>query len=66
MECTFIADALAKGRREGQEVGEQIGQQKGREEGEHTAKLLIAQNLLSTGMTKEQVAGITGLNLTDF
>ena len=50
VERTFIADALAKGRIEG----------------EYNAKLLIARNLLNSGMTKEQVASVTGLNLSDF
>ena len=58
---------LATGREEGREEGISIGLERGRatgrEEGAYQTKLETARNLLSMGLSPEQVAQGTGLSL---
>ena len=58
---------LATGREEGREEGISIGLERGRatgrEEGAYQTKLETARNLLSMGLSPEQVAQSTGLSL---
>ena len=57
-----LADRL---RQEGIELGIQKGRQEGRQEGERKEKIKIAKNLLSMGVSMEQVAKATQLSRTE-
>ncbi|ONI43695.1 hypothetical protein AN641_09275 [Candidatus Epulonipiscioides gigas] len=57
--------ALEEGKQEGKQKGLQEGLQKSIQEGEKQIKLIIAAQLLDQGMTKQEVAQITGIGLRD-
>jgi predicted transposase/invertase (TIGR01784 family) len=50
---------------EGIEIGVQQGEQKGRQDGIIEAKALIAKNMLSIGISIEQVATATELSIEE-
>ena len=60
-----IETAREKGLAEGLEKGLERGLKKGKEEGEHDAKIETAQNLLSMGLSVNQISKATGLSIKD-
>ncbi len=56
-ESAIYREILEEGRQEGLQKGRQEGLQEGRQEGIE----LVARNLLSIGMSPEQIAAATGL-----
>jgi predicted transposase/invertase (TIGR01784 family) len=59
------AEGKAEGKAEGLLEGETKGREAGRLEGEQKAKLEIARNLKTAGLTNEQIKTATGLTDTD-
>ena len=70
---TRIAEAKSEAREEGRKEGIAIGEERGRNEGisiglsrgEKKAKLETAKNLLSIGLSQEQIASVTGLSIEE-
>ena len=60
-----IETAREKGLTEGLEKGLERGLKKGKEEGEHDAKIETAQNLLSMGLSVNQISKATGLSIEE-
>ena len=62
---TAREEGLAEGLEKGKEEGLAEGVEKGKEEGEHNAKIETAKNLLSMGLSVEQISKATGLSIKD-
>ena len=58
---TRIAEAKSEAREEGIKYGIAIGEERGRNE----AKLETAKNLLSIGLSQDQIASVTGLSVEE-
>ena len=62
---TRIAEAKSEAREEGIKYGIAIGEERGRNEGAQQAKLETAKNLLSIGLSQDQIASVTGLSVEE-
>ena len=60
-----IAISREEERQQGKEEGLAEGLEKGKEEGEHNAKIETAKNLLSMGLSVDQISKATGLSIKD-
>ena len=60
-----IAISREEERQQGKEEGLAEGLEKGKEEGEHNAKIETAKNLLSIGLSVDQISKATGLSIED-
>ena len=58
-------EGLKQGREEGLKQGREEGLERGLEQGMKVARMEIARTLLASGMTREDVAQITGLDVSD-
>ena len=58
-------EGLAEGLEKGKEEGLAEGLEKGKEDGEHNAKIETAKNLLSMGLSVDQISKATGLSIKD-
>lgn len=59
--ATGLAEGLERGREEGKEEGKAEGMQAG----ERNKAVAIARNLISAGMSQEEVARMTGLTVDE-
>ena len=57
-----IMDAIDEGVERGKSLGIAEGEAKGRSEGSRQAKLETAKNLLNFGLSRENIAKVTGLS----
>ena len=64
-ECQTRERNIREGREEGLKQGREEGLERGLEQGMKVARMEIARTLLASGMTREDVAQITGLDVSD-
>ena len=62
---TIAQQLEQKGIEKGMEKGIQLGREEGRSEGEREATLKIARTMLQSGLDRETVMKMTGLNEDD-
>lgn len=60
-----MEEGREEGRKEGREEGRKEGREEGRKEGVKEGRADVARNLLSIGMTLEDIAKVTGLEIQD-
>lgn len=67
--ATGLAEGLERGREEGKVAGREEGREEGKAEGMQTGErnkaVAIARNLISAGMSQEEVARMTGLTVDE-
>ena len=64
-ECQTRERNIREGREEGLKQGREEGLKQGLEQGMKVARMEIARTLLASGMPKEEVARMTGLEVSD-
>lgn len=64
-ERLLFVDSNRRSMEEGREEGRKEGREEGRKEGVKEGRADVARNLLSIGMTLEDIAKVTGLEIQD-
>ena len=64
-ERLLFVDSNRRSMEEGREEGRKEGREEGRKEGVKEGRTDVARNLLSIGMTLEDIAKVTGLEIQD-
>ena len=64
-ERLLFVDSNRRSMEEGREEGRKDGREEGRKEGLKEGRADVARNLLSIGMTLEDIAKVTGLEIQD-
>ena len=63
--ATRLAEGFERGREEGKVEGREEGKAEGMQAGERNKAIAIARNLISSGMSLEDVARMTGLTVDE-